>query len=119
MKIEVLNYVLETEFMSGHVRFDLSEQSKLHVWLKFEDSKDLSVVSFGVLIPAKEYTPEEFQEAVYCEALESIKRMQKNQAEDHAKAEELARRKTALEDLGARIAKESGVAWMPVGRAPG
>jgi len=50
MEIEVKGYVLDTEFMSGGLDSQAHPlrypRDVFNVWLKFRDSKDLSILSF-------------------------------------------------------------------------
>ena len=120
MEIEVKGYVLDTEFMSGGLDSQAPPlrypRDVFNVWLKFRDSKDLSIISFGIQIPAEEYTEEKFREVVYCEALEAIDRMEKDQAEQRVKRADAEERKAALDSLGSKIGQNFGIDWMPTGR---
>jgi len=114
MIIEVKGYILETEFMSGGLDRQSPPQDLFSVWLKFQDSKGLAVISFGVQIPAKEYTEEQFRQAVYIEALEAIDRMEKEEAEKRVKGLDAEAREAALDCLGSRSAESFGIVWLPV-----
>ena len=116
MEIEVKGYVLDTECMSGALDRQSPPRDVFNVWLKFRDSKDLSTISFGIQIPAKEYSEDQFREAVYYEALESIDRMEKDQAEQRVKRADAEERKAALDSQGSKIGQNFGIDWLPVGR---
>ena len=120
MKIEVKGYVLEFVWMSGKLNSQFTPgrgyyEGIFTVWLKFEDSKDLSTIEFGVAIPAKEYTEEEFKQTVYFEALEAIDRLEKEQAESRVRRAEVDRRKKDLDGLVQRTAQTLGIDWLRVG----
>ncbi len=89
MKIQLLDYEVEVGFISIHEpdpRGSLSPllkvpEKKLMVYLECKEGIG-SITGFGVAIPIKDYTEEEFTAAVKEKGEEIVRNMLKNQEED-------------------------------------